>query len=38
MASGSGSGICYTCSGDKKIYESDLFEADIKVKRYEYCY
>ena len=38
MVSGSGSGICYTCSGDKKIYEPDLFEADIEVKRYEYCY
>lgn len=32
-----GSGTCYTWSGDKKIYESDLFEADIKVKRIEYC-
>lgn len=33
-----GSGICYTWSGDKKIYEPDLFKADIKVKRIEYCY
>ena len=33
-----GSGTCYTYSGDKKIYEPDLFKADIDVKRYEYCY
>ena len=33
-----GSGICYTWSGDKKIYESDLFEADINVNRIEYCF
>ena len=33
-----GSGICYTLSGNEKRFESDLFEADINVKRYEYCY
>ena len=33
-----GSGICYTWSGDKKIYEPDLFKADIKVLRTEYCF
>ena len=33
-----GSGTCYTYSGDKKIYESGLFEAGINVKRIEYCF
>ena len=32
------SGICYTWSGDKKIYEPDLFEAQLDVYSSEYCY
>ena len=32
------SGICYTWSGDKKIYEPDLFSATINVFCHEYCY
>ena len=30
--------ICYTWSGDKKIYEPDLFIAQLNVFSYEYCY
>ena len=41
MANGSvanGSGTCYTWSGDKKIYEPDLFKAKLKVYSTEYCF
>lgn len=31
-------GICYTWSGDKKIYEPDLFKAELQVFGTEYCY
>ena len=31
-------GICYTWSGDKKKYESDLFSAELSVSSTEYCY
>ena len=31
-------GICYTWSGDKKIYESDLFKAQLNIFGTEYCY
>ena len=31
-------GICYTWSGDKKIYEPDLFSAELNVIGNEYCY
>ena len=31
-------GICYTCSGDKKMYEPDLFKAQLDVYISEYCY
>ena len=33
-----GSGTCYTSSGDKKIYEPDLFKAELKVYSTEYCF
>ena len=32
------SGICYTWSGDKKIYEPDLFSAESYVASVEYCH
>lgn len=32
------SGICYTWSGDKKKYESDLFRAELDIFSTEYCY
>ena len=32
------SGICYTWSGDKKMYEPDLFKAQLDVYSYERCY
>ena len=32
------SGICYTWSGDKKIYEPDLFSAELSVSGHEYCF
>ena len=32
------SGICYTMSGDKKMYEPDLFKAQLDVYNYERCY
>ena len=32
------SGICYTWSGDKKMYEPDLFKAQLDVYNYERCY
>lgn len=32
------SGICYTWSGDKKIYEPDLFSAELSVHSHEYCF
>lgn len=32
------SGICYTKSGDKKMYEPDLFKARLDVNSREYCY
>ena len=31
-------GICYTLSGDKKKYESDLFSAKLSIYSTEYCY
>lgn len=31
-------GICYTWSGDKKIYEPDLFKAELVVFGTEYCH
>lgn len=31
-------GICYTWSGDKKIYESNLFSAKLIIYSTEYCY
>lgn len=31
-------GICYTWSGDKKIYEPDLFNAALYIFSTEYCY
>ena len=31
-------GICYTWSGDKKIYEPDLFSAKLIIYSTEYCY
>ena len=31
-------GICYTWSGDKKKYESDLFSAELFIFSTEYCY
>lgn len=31
-------GICYTWSGDKKIYEPDLFSAELSISSTEYCY
>lgn len=31
-------GTCYTWSGDKKIYEPDLFKAQLMVGRTEYCF
>ena len=31
-------GICYTWSGDKKKYESDLFSAELHVFSHEYCH
>ena len=31
-------GICYTRSGDKKIYEPDLFSAKLNIYSVEYCY
>ena len=34
----SGSGTCYTWSGDKKIYEPDLFKSELKVYSTEYCF
>lgn len=34
----SDSGICYTWSGDKKIYEPDLFSAQLFVSSKEYCF
>ena len=33
-----GYGICYTKSGDKKMYEPDLFKAQLDVYNYERCY
>ena len=36
-----GSGTCYTWSGDKKIkkiYEPDLLKAELKVYSTEYCF
>ena len=32
------SGICYTQSGDKKMYEPDLFKARLDVYSTEYCF
>ena len=32
------SGICYTKSGDKKMYEPDLFKAQLDVYINEHCY
>ena len=31
-------GICYTQSGDKKMYEPDLFKAEVGVYTHERCY
>ena len=31
-------GTCYTWSGDKKKYESDLFKAELLIFGTEYCY
>ena len=31
-------GICYTWSGNKKKYESDLFSAELHVFSHEYCH
>ena len=31
-------GICYTLSGDKKMYEPDLFKAQLDVYSHERCY
>ena len=31
-------GICYTKSGDKNMYEPDLFKAQLDVYNYERCY
>ena len=31
-------GICYTWSGNKKKYESDLFSAQLNVFSHEYCH
>ena len=31
-------GTCYTWSGDKKIYEPDLFKAQIEVLYNEHCF
>lgn len=33
-----GTGTCYTWSGDKKIYEPDLFKSELKVYSTEYCF
>ena len=32
------SGICYTWSGNEKIYESDLFSAEVNIFSHEYCF
>lgn len=32
------SGICYTWSGDKKMYEPDLFKAKLNVAVNEWCF
>ena len=32
------SGICYTESGDKKMYEPDLFKAELEINSHERCY
>ena len=35
---GNRKGICYTWSGDKKMYEPDLFKARLDVYINEHCY
>lgn len=35
---GDTTGTCYTWSGDKKIYESDLFSAAVNIFSTEWCY